>query len=117
MGVLTPCGRNAKNQHTEQRSRWDGGAAPHRAAGARERLRLRAVYRHDGVLESSARRVALVAAALVALAVAVWPRYPVASVAYDEVESRRVGRPLIRTAEALGRGPKFLAAMAATERP
>jgi hypothetical protein len=43
---------------------------------------------------SSARRIALVAAALVALGVAVWPRYPVASVAYDEVESRRVGRPL-----------------------
>ncbi len=26
--------------------------------------------------------------------VAAWPRYPVASVAYDEVESRRVGQPL-----------------------
>jgi hypothetical protein len=43
---------------------------------------------------SSARRLALAAAALVAMGVAVWPRYPVASVAYDEVEARRVGRPL-----------------------
>jgi hypothetical protein len=43
---------------------------------------------------SSARRISLAAAVLVAVGVAVWPRYPVASVAYDEVESRRVGRPL-----------------------
>jgi hypothetical protein len=43
---------------------------------------------------SSARRVAFAAAALVAVGVAVWPRYPVASVAYDEAEARRVGRPL-----------------------
>jgi hypothetical protein len=42
----------------------------------------------------SDRRIVLAAAALVAIGVAVWPRYPVASVAYDEVESRRVGQPL-----------------------
>ena len=40
-------------------------------------------------------RVALLGGATVVVtAVAVWPRYPVASVADDEVEARRVGRPL-----------------------
>ena len=34
------------------------------------------------------------AAVLVAAGLAVWPRYPVASVAADEVEAQRVGRPL-----------------------
>ena len=43
----------------------------------------------------SARRRVLLASALVAVgAVAAWPRYPVASVADDEVEARRVGEPL-----------------------
>jgi hypothetical protein len=40
------------------------------------------------------RRVALAAVTLVAVCVAVWPRYPVASVALDEDEAERVGRPL-----------------------
>ena len=40
------------------------------------------------------RRASLSAAVLVAAGLAVWPRYPVASVAADEVESHRVGRPL-----------------------
>jgi hypothetical protein len=40
------------------------------------------------------RRVVLLGPLAAVLAVAVWPRYPVASVAQDEVEARRVGRPL-----------------------
>ena len=40
------------------------------------------------------RRALLAVVAVAALCVAVWPRYPVASVAVDEVEARRVGRPL-----------------------
>ncbi len=40
------------------------------------------------------RRVLLGGALLVVVGLAVWPRYPVASVADDEVEARRVGRPL-----------------------
>ena len=40
------------------------------------------------------RRASLSAAVIIAAGLAVWPRYPVASVAADEVESHRVGRPL-----------------------
>ena len=44
---------------------------------------------------SPAQRRALLAGALVAVVgLAAWPRYPVASVADDEVEAERVGRPL-----------------------
>ncbi len=43
---------------------------------------------------SAQRRAVLAGLALVTMAVAVWPRYPVASVAADEVEAQRVGRPL-----------------------
>ena len=43
---------------------------------------------------SSRRRAALGVVMLVAAGIAVWPRYPVASVAIDEVEARRVGEPL-----------------------
>ena len=40
------------------------------------------------------RRALLTSALLVAVGIAAWPRYPVASVAGDEVEAERVGRPL-----------------------
>ena len=40
------------------------------------------------------RRVLLGGALLIIVGLAAWPRYPVASVADDEVEARRVGRPL-----------------------
>jgi hypothetical protein len=43
---------------------------------------------------SAWRRAALGVVMLVAAGLAVWPRYPVASVAADEVEARRVGEPL-----------------------
>jgi hypothetical protein len=42
----------------------------------------------------SRRQAVLVGVVLVAAGLAVWPRYPVASVAADEVEARRVGEPL-----------------------
>jgi hypothetical protein len=44
--------------------------------------------------DTIARRAVLAALALIAVAVASWPRYPVASFAADEVEARRVGAPL-----------------------
>jgi hypothetical protein len=51
------------------------------------------------------RRRVLVAGSLLAVTVAVWPRYPVASVALDEVEADRVGRPLrARLAAAIDAG-------------
>jgi hypothetical protein len=40
------------------------------------------------------RHAVLVGASLVVVGIAAWPRYPVATVAADEVEARRVGRPL-----------------------
>jgi hypothetical protein len=43
---------------------------------------------------SARRRVVLGVVLLAASGLAVWPRYPVASVAADEVEARRVGEPL-----------------------
>jgi hypothetical protein len=43
---------------------------------------------------SARRRAGLGIVMLVAAGLAVWPRYPVASVAIDEVETRRVGEPL-----------------------
>jgi hypothetical protein len=42
----------------------------------------------------SQRRALLGGALLVVMGIAVWPRYPVSSVAEDEVEAQRVGRPL-----------------------
>ena len=51
------------------------------------------------------RRALLVGALLVVVGIAVWPRYPVATVAADEVEARHVGRPLReQLAAAIDRG-------------
>ena len=42
----------------------------------------------------SQRRVVLAGVAVATMGIAIWPRYPVASVAADELEAQRVGRPL-----------------------
>lgn len=53
------------------------------------------------------RRAVLATVLAVAVAAASWPRYPVASVAFDEAEARRVGEPLRRALERAFTAPSF----------